>query len=162
MNAPLTTTVLFDYNTVELLTRHILDAYGDRLPSIAAVPAAAPAPAPPVENVALRALLQAFDDADPQPRQTVLLLTSDPEIAEIAAWSAREREIDLIVGAGSPDLLQDVDGERRLLFDGPDFHARLLDLNQQRKVDHVICALANVPDELASVLSDDGQWLDLA
>ena len=106
--------------------------------------------------------LHAFDDADPQPRQTVLLLTSDPEIAEIAAWSAREREIDLIVGAGSPDLLQDVDGERRLLFDGPDFHARLLDLNQQRKVDHVICALANVPDELASVLSDDGQWLDLA
>ena len=162
VNAPLTTTVLFDYNTVELLTRHILDAYGDRLPSIAAVPAAAPAPAPPVENVALRALLQAFDDADPQPRQTVLLLTSDPEIAEIAAWSAREREIDLIVGAGSPDLLQDVDGERRLLFDGPDFHARLLDLNQQRKVDHVICALANGPDELASVLSDDGQWLDLA
>ena len=156
VNAPLTTTVLFDYNTVELLTQHIVEAYGDRLPS--AVPAAAAA----AEDFALRALLQAFDEADLQPRQTVLLLTEDPEIADIAAWSARERQIDLIVGAGSPDLLQHVDGERRLLFHGPNFRERLLELNQHRKVDHVICALANVSDELSSVLSTDGQWLDLA
>jgi acyl transferase domain-containing protein/acyl carrier protein len=185
VDAPLTTTVLFDHNTVERLTRHILETHADKVRAVirkdaGAVPRAADGQRPPAERVPsgpaplaalagdpdrrLVSLLQAFDELDPQPSQTVLLLTADAELAAVANLTALERGTGLIVGAGSPAVLARLDAtgkQRGLAFDGPDFATRVLELNRHRKVDHIICALADVPDDLSRVLCGGGQWLDL-
>jgi polyketide synthase PksN len=160
VGAPLTTTVIFDYNTVERLARHVIETYPGS-GSSAAVPDAAPAP---LFDGRMRAVLQAFEEADLGPQETVLLLTGRPDVADLGERVARERGIDLIVAAPSPSMrgwLSQPRGCRGLALDGPEFGKRLLAFNQRRKVDHIICDLPDVAEDLSQILRDGGQWLDV-
>lgn len=184
VNAPLTTTVIFDYNTVERLARHVLESYPESgaaagpvaaaapvPPAVASPPAAAAsgpmpeaAPAPAFDN-RMRAALGAFEEADPRRNETVLLLTERPDIADLGEKVAQLRGFDLIVAAApSPGMrgwLAQQRGCRGLTLDGPEFGKRLLAFNQRRKVDHIICDLPGVTEDLSQILRDGGQWLDV-
>ncbi len=161
VDMPLTTTVIFDYNTVSKLARYVHEANEEMTPAIADKSETETERPNALESSSIEGLLgevvSALDSLELEPNGTVLILTDNPEVKQISrAYCQTHGGSVLFAGRRERSTDSEI-----LFVQTNDLMSQIAAHHGFKKMSHIVCHLPSIEESLFEILDDDGKWIDV-
>ena len=161
VDMPLTTTVIFDYNNVSKLARHLHESSGEVKPALADRSETEKESTNALKRSSKEGLLgevvRALDSLTLEPEGTILLLTEDPEVKQISRAYCQTHECSVLFAGRSG---RGADAEI-LFVQTSDLMSQIAAHQGSKKIAHIVCHLPSIEESLFEILDDDGKWIDV-